>query len=283
MQPDASSDPDFNRNAGVGVNLACQEGLLPATSDLERWEFAARAGFDAIELQAGSAEEFRSRLPSLQSARAFGAVYSSVCLAGGPFIGAFDSSERARAVRRMKGLLEVAAVLGANGVVTPAAWGMFSKRLPPHTPPRTDAEDRAVLLEGLGALGEHAARLGVVVHFEPLNRYEDHMVNTLAQASSLVDELNSRGLRVLADLYHMNIEESSTPDALRDAGSRLGHVHLADNQRLEPGTGQLEFGAALRALQDVGYAGFMALECRLSGEAGVVLPRAVRFLRGSIS
>jgi sugar phosphate isomerase/epimerase len=265
------------------VKLSCQEGLLPGTSDLERWNFAVRAGFEAVELQAGSAEEFRARLPTLQSARASGAVFSSLCLAGGPFIGSFDATARALAVTRMKSLLEDARELEANGVVTPAAWGMFSKRLPPHTPPRSDAEDRSVLLEGLGVLGAHADRLGVVVYFEPLNRYEDHMVNTLEQASSLLNELNSRGLKLLADLYHMNIEESSTPAALRNTGSSLGHVHLADNQRLEPGTGQLNFRSAFQALLEMNYTGFMALECRLSGEAEVVLPRAVRFLQGCIS
>ena len=56
---------------------------------------------------------------------------------------------------------------------------MFTRRLPPFDePPRTPEQDRAVLIEGLAELGAHAEQAGVVVLFEALNRYEDHMVNT---------------------------------------------------------------------------------------------------------
>ena len=72
-------------------------------------------------------------------------------------------------------------------MITPAAWGMFTRRLPPFDePPRTPEEDREVLRRGLAELGAHAEAAGVVLLLEPLNRYEDHMVNTLAQAAELI-------------------------------------------------------------------------------------------------
>ena len=84
----------------------------------------------------------------------------------------------------------------ASGVVTPAAWGMFTRRLPPFDePPRTPDEDREVLVEGLAELGEHAAELGVALLLEPLNRYEDHMVNTSPRRAALIADAGSRGLR----------------------------------------------------------------------------------------
>ena len=85
----------------------------------------------------------------------------------------------------MKSLLSTIGAIGGRGAVTPASYGLFSARLPPFTPPRSAEDDRKVLLEGLHQLGEHAAREGVLVLLEPLNRYEDHMLNRLEQAVSL--------------------------------------------------------------------------------------------------
>jgi sugar phosphate isomerase/epimerase len=95
--------------------------------------------------------------------------------------------------------------------MTPASWGMFSRRLPPFTPPRSAEENREVLVEALAELGAHAAREGVVVWLEPLKRYEDHMVNRLGQAVELADASGYDSVQVVADLFHMNIEESDPP------------------------------------------------------------------------
>lgn len=107
----------------------------------------------------------------------------SVCVQMDHFIGDFDPGRRRDAVTQLRSLLSVIAEVGGHGAITPAAWGMFSRRLPPFYPPRSEAEDREVLIEGLHNLGEHAAHEGALLLFEPLSRCEDHMVNTLAQAS----------------------------------------------------------------------------------------------------
>jgi sugar phosphate isomerase/epimerase len=180
----------------------------------------------------------------------------------------------------MKSLLSVIADIGGEGGITPASYGMFSRRLPPYEPPRTEAEDRSVLLEGLSALGTHAAGEGVKLYLEPLNRYEDHMVNSLAQAVELCDEVGLDSLQVMGDLFHMNVEEDDPPASLRAAGERLGHIHLADSNRAHPGTGHVDFGAALETLEDIGFDGYMALECGLRGDPEVVLPEVAGFLKG---
>ena len=103
---------------------------------------------------------------------------------------------------------------GGFGAITPAAFGLFSAALPPFRSPRSRTDDRSVLLEELHALGEHASSAGAVLLLEPLNRYEDHMVNTLAQAVSLVEELGQDSVRVMADTFHMNIEEADPAGSL---------------------------------------------------------------------
>jgi sugar phosphate isomerase/epimerase len=158
---------------------------------------------------------------------------------------------------------------------------MFSRRLPPFTPLRSEAGDRAVLLDGLGELGRHAEREGVRILLEPLNRYEDHMVNRLEQAVELAVATGLDAVGVVADSFHMNIEESHPPTALLAAAGRLAHVQVSDSNRLEPGAGHLNWQAFLGALADMGYEGDLALECRLSGPPEQVLPKAAATLRAA--
>jgi sugar phosphate isomerase/epimerase len=261
------------------MRLACQERLLPGSNVLERWNVARSMGFDALELQAGSRTEVAERRIEWMNAVQHGAVVTTMCLAGGPYIGAFDADERAEAIERMKLLLEIAAELGARGVVMPAAWGLASTRLPKLHPTRTEAEDHVVLLEALHTLGLHALKHGVLILLEPLNRYEDHMVNTLQEAAKYVQAVKHESVRVMADTYHMNIEEANPLESLRRHVPWLGHVHVSDSNRFEPGKGHVDFRAILETLNNIGYDGDLALECRLSGDAKLVLPETVQFLR----
>jgi sugar phosphate isomerase/epimerase len=259
------------------VKIAVQENLLPGDDLLAKWETLRALGFDGVELR--GAGGMRARLPELRAARTDGLVAPSICLDGGPFIGDFDPERRARGLAAMRELLDVAAEVGARGVITPAAYGMHSNRLPPFASPRPPDEDRAVLLDALGTLGDHAAALGVEVWLEPLNRYEDHMVNTLGQGADLCRAVGSPSVRLMADLFHMNIEEANIPLALRKAGDLVAHVHLADSSRLEPGTGHADFAEAFGALDGMGFDGWGAIECRFSGPVEDSLGRALRVLR----
>jgi sugar phosphate isomerase/epimerase len=71
----------------------------------------------------------------------------------------------------------------------------------------------------------------------------------------------------LSDLFHMHIEETNSPQALRDAGRHVSHLHLADNTRMQPGTGDIDLVAAFRALIEIGFAGYMAYECGITGDS----------------
>ncbi len=255
------------------MRLLVQENLVPGADLAARVAGARAAGFDGLELR----DADPARLPEL---RATGARFATVCPESDGFLGDFDAAGRRRAVERLRRQLDGIAALGGLGVVTPAAWGMFSRRLPPFTPPRAPEEDREVLLEGLAALGAHAGAAGVLVLLEPLNRYEDHMVNTLAQAAELVAAAGSPAVRVLADTYHMNIEEDDPRAALHDARGVLGAVHLSDSNRHQPGTGHVDFGALLATLHEDGFDGVLSVECRLRGEPAPALAACGAHLRG---
>ena len=185
------------------MRLVVQENLVPGDDLVARGALAREAGFDGLELRdAGT-----SRAEALAAARAAGVAMPTVCPEVSAFIGDFDPERRAAALASLEDQLDGLAAAGGESLVTPAAWGMFSRRLPPFTPPRSEEEDREVLLDSLARLAARAEARGVRVLLEPLNRYEDHMVNTLAQGAALCAAVGSSAVGLLADTYHMNIEE----------------------------------------------------------------------------
>ena len=269
-----------SRKAAPLLKLACQEQLLPGDDLVAKFDFARRAGFDGIELRAKGNDHFKGRLPELRAAVRAGVVMKTVCPETDHFIGDFDADQRRDAIAQIRTQLSVIAEIGAEGMLTPASWGMFSLRLPPFAPPRTAEDDRKVLLEALIPLAEHAEREGVWLALEALNRYEDYMINRLDQIVGLAKEVEeatgTRSIRACADFFHLNIEEDDMAKAIVAAGPWIVHVHVDDSNRMQPGTGHLDFANAFRALRAIDYDGWHTLECRLRGEPETARPRRRR-------
>ena len=149
-------------------------------------------------------------------------------------------------------------------------------QLPDMTPWRTARElEEALLVEQLGRLAAYAGECGVTVFLEPLNRYETHLINRVDQALEIKRRVGSPHLRVLADTFHMNIEEADMAAAIRAGGADIGYVHLADSNRIVPGQGHTDFGGVLAALEGIAYKGWMSMECGA--------PRGEESLRESIA
>lgn len=261
------------------LKLACQENIVPGATLLEKWDTLVSAGYDAIELRGHGDFALRARLPELRAAHKAGVVMPVACVIMDHFIGDFDAAKRRDAVENMKLLLSIIAELGGYGAVTPAAYALHSNSLPPFRAPRSPAEDRAVLLDGLQQLGEHAAREGVFVLLEPLNRYGDYMLNRIEQTVDLCRATGLPSMRVVGDFYHMNIEERDMAAAIRSAGDYVQHMHAADSNRLQPGRGHIDFAPCLHALDVIGYDHYVSLECSLEGDPQAALAEAARFLR----
>jgi len=262
------------------MKLACQEHIVPGETDLEKWRSISALGYEGIELRGSGDEAFRARLPELREAARQGARYPSICGILKVFVGDFDAEKRRDAIGRLKVLLSGAAEVGAAGVISPAAYGIHSNRLPPHQARRPPEEDERLLVDGFGELGEHARKEGVKIFIEPLNRYEDHMINRLEQGVAICEKIGLGSVMIMADLFHMNIEEADMGAALVAAQSRLGHLHAADSNRLQPGAGHTDFAAIRHTLDGLGYDGFMALECQLKGDPAAALRGAAQVLRG---
>ena len=92
----------------------------------------------------------------------------------------------------------------------------------------------------------------------------------------MIAALDHPHLGIVADLFHMALDEPDIPGAIRQNAAHIGHVHLADSNRRLPGQGTTNFKAALAALEEVGYTGWMAFEC---GQPGDNRERAEAYLR----
>ncbi|MGV8874527.1 MAG: TIM barrel protein [Rhodococcus sp. (in: high G+C Gram-positive bacteria)] len=117
------------------------------------------------------------------------------------------------------------------------------------------------------------------VLLEPLNRYESRFLNRVVDNAEIVDVVDHPNAGLLPDTFHMSIEEADLPDALRMAGDRIKHVHLGDSNRLLPGHGILGWVDIFAALRDVGYDGFVNLECSPGDSPETNLAGTATFLR----
>ena len=127
-----------------------------------------------------------------------------------------------------------------------------------ETVPRDTA--LAYLAEALQDGGEHASQYGVPLIYEPLNRYETNQCCTVAQGIDLLQSISSDNVRLLCDLFHMNIEESDVAAALRAGGDFVGHIHFVDSNRRPVGCGHMQFGPIIDALRSIGYQGYLCAE-----------------------
>ncbi len=118
----------------------------------------------------------------------------------------------------------------------------------------------AYLSEALEELGTHAASFGLPLFYEPLNRYETNLVNTIAAGVRLLQPLAVKNVKLLADLFHANIEEADIANAIRAGKGYIGHLHFVDSNRRSAGSGHLDFGPIVTALNDIGYDGYASAE-----------------------
>jgi len=223
---------------------------LPAAVKL-----AANLGFDAVELFPPEPDTLDPK-----AVKAFLAPHQLAVSAVGSGAGWVrhklslthpDAGHRARAIGFGRSMIDFAAALDAPVIVgsMQGRWG--------------DAVSKEAALgylaEALSDLGNHAASRGQVLLYEPLNRYETNLVNTIEDGMRLLRGLPA-SVKLMADLFHMNIEEVDIPVAIKSGGKSIGHVHFADSNRRPAGFGHTDFAPVVAAVREIGYDGYFAAE-----------------------
>jgi sugar phosphate isomerase/epimerase len=226
----------------------------------------ASLGYDAVELGAELSPADAGKVRDLIDD--VGLSVSSICpsFTAERDLSHPDPEVRENAVHYLREGADLANAVGAPVIiVAPTAF----LRTRPVT---SEAEEWSLAAESIRAAGEHAASVGVGLTLECWNRYGTFLLNRLEQATRMWRETGLPNGGVLADTYHMNIEERSLPEAIRTTGALINHVHLSDSNRAAPGLGHVDFAEVLRALLDIDYPGYLTfeLDARAAIRSGVV-------------
>ncbi len=242
---------------GPFVFHACPD--LSAECDVtldECCERAAELGFDAVEIFPPDAATFpRQELRELLALHGLalaavgtgaGWVKHGLCLCDP------DPAKRAAAVAFIAEVIDVAGAFGA-----PAIIGSMQGRSCPDVP-REEALEH--LAAALATLGNRAAGHGQILLYEPLNRYETDLFNRQADAAGFLEARDLSHVRLLCDLFHMNIEEAEIAATLHGVGRHVGHVHWADSNRRAMGLGHTPPEPIVAALRQIGFTGYLSAE-----------------------
>ena len=266
------------------MKLACQEGLVPGNTFAQKLKNLDAYGFEGVELNGRAVAHDTHAVAERKKALADSPINAStICGGHGAEIVHPDPARRRQCIDDIKHLLDICAELGAVGTILVPIFNR-NDRVPDLSPYKTQACLEHELLVELGAeVAAHGKAVGAAVLLEPLNRYESNSLKDIEDAADVCRRVDSPGMQVMADFFHMNIEQTNTPASIEAVGSLIAHVHLADNTRKEPGTGSTDFRAGFAALKKIGFTGYMALECGLSGPADQALPKCVAYLQTCIA
>ena len=272
------------------MKIVLQLGLILGDSTLEKVTWARDAGASGIELGAwGGIEQLRRDADICQNILPVTSICGNCDDTGA---GSFDFLDpdpikRRKSLDGSVAILKLCGELGAVGQVIPPIFG--PARVPDLSPFASAIElEHGLMTAMLHELGPIAAAHNTFVLLEPLNRYEQHYLRKLSDGIAAIERAGTPpGVALLADTFHMHIEETNSPASILNAAEIIKHVHVADNTRFEPGSGDIDFAAIINALLDTGYDGYLAYECSVSGEnveqKQAALERSIAFLKAAIA
>jgi len=215
----------------------------------------AAAGYDGVEIPIFDGDEAHYAALGREVQRC-GLKCSTitVCVPNANPISA-DAAERARALDRLKYVLDMTAAAGGDVLCGPyyCPLGVFSGEGPSE-----DEKKRAADVLHAGA--EYAATLNVRIAVEFLCRFETYFLNTAADAADFVRRVNHPSLGMLYDTFHANIEEKDPPAALAKVAKELIHFHISENDRGTPGSGHVQWRETFRELRRMNYDGWLTIE-----------------------
>lgn len=169
--------------------------------------------------------------------------------------GAWMTQNTEGAVAFLKSALDCCAAMGASALsgVTYSGIGERSGK------PPTEAEYDAIT-RGLSQVAGHAARLGLQLGIEAINRYETHLLNTAAQSVAMIERIGAANVFLHLDTYHMNIEEKGIGNGILAGRDHLRYIHLSESDRGTPGHGTIQWDEVFSTLAAIGFHGGMAME-----------------------
>ncbi len=212
----------------------------------------ARCGYDGIELASDPRAIDREATRRLLRTHDIVCAGTLALFLGGRDLLHEDAYVREGSLTYLLETVELTADLGGTFVTVPCTVGKMTPSAAPEVEWRW-------YVDALRTAADRARALGIRLAIEPLNRFETYLINRADQALALAEE-SGDDVGVCLDIFHMNIEEVSPAAAIKAVGDRLVHFHVADNNRLPPGQGAVDWHGLIAALRETGYDGWLSVE-----------------------
>lgn len=236
---------------------------------------AAAFGYDGIELALRSADQIEPdavrklldehgmQCPCISTGQVFAT--------SGLYFTAREPDRCAAVIRAFKELIDLACEFGAM-VNIGRARGFVEDDEAPSAAARR-------FIEVAREVASYGAPKGVRLVVEPVNRYEINFINSVEEAATLVEAVGAPNLALMPDLFHMNIETGDLAKVLEEHARLVAYIHLADSNRLWPGSGHIDFRAVLASLKRIGYDGWAGVEILPKPDPDTAARRAIEFLK----
>jgi len=181
-----------------------------------------------------------------------------------------DAQVREAAVDRIIGMIQLAAEFGAR-VNTGRVRGVI------HEGETLEIAKRRYL-NCLNRCADVAESAGVELIVEPVNRYEVNFINSCEEGLDLIKETGRPCIKLMPDLFHMNIEDVSFRKVFETGRKYISYVHIADSNRLAPGWGHMPFDEIFEILSDIGYEGYLTAEILPKPDPEQAAAQAAKYL-----
>lgn len=268
--------------------MAIKLSVVIGTPDLAAWPFqlltgtfeekirkSRELGFDGVELISGdidrvdreavkkTLEKYDMACPAFNTGPVYGK--EGLCLMSP------DTEIEQLGMHQLEGFLEFAGEFGAVVDI-----GMLRGRLGIMPEPSKALEE---LAEKFRRAAEVAAHCGSRITLEPINRFESDCIHNAQDGLAWVNRVNHPRFGLMLDTFHMNIEDASIQESVRETAHCLWHVHVGDSNRLSAGRGHFDFPGLIQTLKETGYEGYLSAEHLTLPDPDSAAQNTVRYLR----
>ncbi len=239
----------------LGINLLCIGGHMDEAA-LPYFEMIAKAGYDHVEVPVmhGDPDHY-AWLGRRLTALGLETAQTSVIPDRNANPLSSDAEIRKRGRSHLNWIQDCAEALGSKTVGGPfhAPMGDFTGQGP-------TADEIAYGAEAHHAMAVRAARNGYILALEPLSRFETYFLNTVEQANTYARAVDHPAFGIMYDTFHANIEEKDQCAAIAALGDNMHVLHVSENDRGIPGTGQIDFAKVFAAVKSRGFGGHVVVE-----------------------
>ncbi len=186
-----------------------------------------------------------------------------------------DEAIRREALKRHRDALDMAKHFGCPGMVLGSSRGKLLED-------ERREESKGWMYDGVRAVADYAAENGMKMYFEPLHRYNANFCINTEESLAFFKEFKHEGLALMLDTFHMNVDEPSFAGPIFAGRDYLGHMHIAENNRLYPGAGHVPFGEVIGALKAIDYKGFLSVQVVSVPDMRTAAQKAIQHLRSFV-